>query len=74
MAFLIQKGSKMKEKNQVLPEYAQKSLYGDLLYFFERNPKFRLKQSELVAILGLLVHRLENRLANNHKQESVYII
>lgn len=74
MAFLIQKGSKMKEKNQVLPEYAQKSLYGDLLYFFERNPKFRLKQSELVAILGLLAHRLGNCLANDHKNESVYII
>lgn len=74
MAFLIQKGSKMKEKNQVLPEYAQKSLYGDLLYFFERNPKFRLKQSELVAILGFVAQRLGNCLANDRKQGNSYII
>ncbi len=39
-------------------EMAEKSLYCDLLYFFQRNPKYRFTKKEIVAILRMTLDQM----------------
>lgn len=57
-----------KEYEEWLSQCAKKSLFYDLMYFFARNPRYKLRENELPAILRLVADQLVKSM-NNRKRK-----
>jgi len=56
----------MPREKDYIREAAENSLYCDLLYFFERNPEYKMNYMELVMVL----HYLANEFAKRFKYDA----
>ncbi|MBP5485912.1 MAG: hypothetical protein J6Y07_04375 [Alphaproteobacteria bacterium] len=51
----------MPHEKDWLRESAKDSLYGNLLYFFKRNPKYKMNPMEFVMVLHYLANEFAQR-------------
>ena len=51
----------MPREKDYIREAAKNSLYCDLLYFFKRNPEYKMNQLEFVMILHYLANEFAKR-------------
>lgn len=47
-----------KEIEKTMRKLAQKSLYGNLLNFFNKHEDYKLSMGEISAVMGLLAHAI----------------
>ena len=57
-----------KEYEEWLSQCAKKSLFYVLMYFFARNPRYKLRENELPAILRLVADQFIQSM-NNRKRK-----